>query len=318
MFWFALVCGWVLTAAVIALVWINVRQEGSLGVGVAVGAIGGVLWPVTLWVAIGAWLLNRAASKRTTSTVPTAGQTEAQLAEAEAFAKQADIEGMPTSAAYWRAEVQRLGAQGVASVQPRPPSTGVIVLGCAIAALATLGGLFVAVPSSASVAESTSPPTASGTKTSTGQGTTTDLTLTALGNLRKEFGERAGYAVVDDRATADFIVSEPRPPKCNPYAQKSTNGKFVELPIAVTTHDDPDQFLKFLSFGSSWEFVGTDGRSIDASTLAAGSCAFDAPTTFGPNRIYEFRVIVDIPEQDGVLIFRPPATTAGWEWQYAK
>lgn len=318
MFWFALVCGWVFTAAVIALAWINVREEGRLSVGVAIGAIGGALWPVTLWVAIGAWLLARTATKRRTLTTSTAGQTEAQLAEAEAFAKQADIEEMPSSAAYWRAEVQRLSAQGPATVQPHPAPTGVIVLGCAVAAVATLGGLFVTAPSSTSTAPSTSPPTASGTNNSAVQSTTTDRALTTLGNLRKEFGERSGYAVVDDRAAADFVISEPRPAKCNPYAQNSRNGTFVELSIAVTTYDDPDQYLKALSFGSHWEFVGTDGRSVEASTSAAATCAYDSPPSLGPNRIYEFRIVVDLPERDGVLIFAPPAATAGWEWQYTR
>lgn len=316
MFWFALVCGWGITAAIIALVWITVWREGHLGVGVVVGAVAGALWPVTLWVAVGAWLLNRASNGPAASAVSTAAQTQSQVAEAEAFAKQAEIEGMPTSAAYWRAEVQRLSAHGATTASSRPGSTGLIVLGCAVAALATLGALVVAAPSWSSTASDTSPLSAAGTKNSQGRSTTSDQTLTALGNIPKEFGERAGYAVIDNHTPLDFVVSEPRAAQCNPYAQKPTNGKFLELPIVATTYDDPNQYLRFMIFGAGWEFVGTDGRSIEASTSAAGSCAFDAPTTLGPNRVYEFRVIVDVPEQDGALIFRAPATTAGWEWKY--
>ncbi|WP_141566595.1 DUF4175 domain-containing protein [Pseudonocardia sp. N23] len=314
MFWFALVCGWVLTAAVIALVWINVRREGRLGVGVAVGAIGGVLWPVTLWVAVGALLLNRATNRRRSSTVSTVAQTKAQVDEAEAFAKQAEIEGMPTSAAYWRAEVQRLSAQSLATASPRPGSTGVVVLGSAVAALATLGALFVAAPTSASTTPKSPSPAASSAERPTGSSTTSDQKLTPLGNVPKKFGETASYGVVGDHSPLDFIVSEPRAAKCNSFASQPANGKFVELPIVATTHDDPEKRLTFVPFGAGWEFVGSDGRSVKASTTAAASCSYDAPSTLGPNRVYEFRVVVDVPEQDGALIYRAVATTAGWEW----
>lgn len=50
MFWFVLLCGWGLTAAVIALVWIHTRPGRSLLTGLQIGAAGGLLWPVTIWV----------------------------------------------------------------------------------------------------------------------------------------------------------------------------------------------------------------------------------------------------------------------------
>jgi hypothetical protein len=147
MYGFALVCGWGLTAAVIALVWINSRPERGLPVGLLIGAVAGLLWPITLWVAVGAWLYRRANSRASTTALDPES-LDAQARQAEALARQAELENMPTSAEYWRAEVQRLQAQrqNVGSATARPASTGLIVLGCTVASLATLGAIGLTTP----------------------------------------------------------------------------------------------------------------------------------------------------------------------------
>jgi hypothetical protein len=148
MYGFALVCGWGLTAAVIALVWINSRPGRGLPVGLLIGAVAGLLWPITLWVAVGAWLYRRANSRASTTALDPES-LDAQARQAEAFARQAELENMPTSAEYWRAEVQRLQAQrqNVGSATARPASTGLIVLGCTVASLASLGAIGLTTPS---------------------------------------------------------------------------------------------------------------------------------------------------------------------------
>jgi hypothetical protein len=144
---FALVCGWGLTAALIALVWINGHRGHGLLSGLLIGIVGGLFWPVTLWVALGTVLYRRAAGRSGTS--PQTPETfDAQVQQAEAFARQAELENMPTSAQYWRAESQRLTAQRHSSGthNSRPAATGRIVVGGTVASLVTIGALVVTAP----------------------------------------------------------------------------------------------------------------------------------------------------------------------------
>jgi hypothetical protein len=148
MFWFVLVCGWGLTAALIALVWIHSRLGRALPVGLGIGVLGGLLWPVTAWVAVGAWFYARA-TRRSGQAPADPASIAGQVQQAQAYAQQAEIEGMSASAEYWRAEVQRLTAQQHAAPAPftHPAATGLIVVGCTIASLATIGALWFAAPS---------------------------------------------------------------------------------------------------------------------------------------------------------------------------
>jgi hypothetical protein len=157
MYGFVLVCGWGLTASLTALVWINGRSGRSLVMGLLIGLVAGLIWPTTLWVALGAAIYHRAA-RRSGTTGEAPEKLDAQVRQAEAFARQAELENMPTSAQYWRAEAQRLSAQqhGSGARSTRPASTGLIVVGGTVASLATIGVLALAAPPLPSV---TSPPT---------------------------------------------------------------------------------------------------------------------------------------------------------------
>jgi hypothetical protein len=159
MFWFVLVCGWGLTAALIALVWINTRRGRSLLAGLGIGALGGLLWPVTAWVAVGAWFYARAA-RRSGQTPVDPAALAGQVQQAQAYAQQAEIEGMSASAEYWRAEVRRLTAQQHAptTLIAHPAATGLIVVGCTIASLATIGALWFAAPSPEPAPAAAGPP----------------------------------------------------------------------------------------------------------------------------------------------------------------
>lgn len=140
LYWFVLLCGWALTAAVIALVWMHSRPGRTFMAGLVVGLFAGVLWPMTLWVAIGAFIAGR----RTTGAVP--ADLDVQLRQAEAYVRQAELEGMAGQAQYWRSEWDRLnalrGGRG-AAVRPSAP----VVLGCTVGALVTIGALAVTWPS---------------------------------------------------------------------------------------------------------------------------------------------------------------------------
>lgn len=139
---------------------------------------------------------------------------------------------------------------------------------------------------------------------------------TELGNLAKEFGEKASIGPSKDAPVVEFTVGEPSVAACEgPFTEPPENGRFLELPVTVQTFDDPENVLTFVQFGVGWEHVSPDGQSIDASTFATSSCGYEAPSQLRPNRSYEFPVIVDVPEGPGVLVLQSPGGQGGWEWQ---
>lgn len=326
MYGFAVVCGWALTAVLIALVWIDSRPSRRLPVGLLFGAVAGVLWPITLWIAVGAWLHRRASLRAGNAPEIDAASLEAQAREADAFARQAVLESMPSSAAYWRAEAQRLTAQRAAAgtAAARPAATGPIVIGCTVASLVTIGAIGLADPPvPVADAAGTGGPVAAlpgapaprlELPSSRPQSAVPERT--ALGNIAKEYGETATVLGPAGEPVVEFVVGEPGAAQCNPFAGAPQNGRFVALPMTVRTHDDPNDTLILTSFASPWEFVRADGRSVEASTMAAGMCAYQAPSQLGPNRTYEFSIVLDVPAESGVLVLRSFVDQGGWEWRY--
>lgn len=334
MFWFVWICGWGLTAAIIALVWIHSRSGRSLSVGVCLGVIAGVLWPITVWVAVGAWLYTREARRAGQAHVDPA-VLASQIQQAQAYAQQAEIEGMSSSAEYWRAEAERLTAQQQASKTSisHPAATSLIVVGCTVASLITIGALWFFVPvSEVAKMRGLSPsreatlagaPPSQGVRVSPTPTTHPAATeqaeqaRTALGNISRRYGEPAIVITEEGNVIAEFVVGEPTAPTCNKYAKDPSNGRFIQLPITLKTYDDPTEDLTMLSFRSTWEYVTVDGRSLEASTSAAASCIYEAPGTLRPNRIYEFAVVLDIPHTPGAIALNTTFDSGGWEWSYA-
>jgi hypothetical protein len=323
MFWFVLLCGWGLTAAMIALVWIHTRPGRSLLTGLGIGIAGGLLWPVTVWVAVGAALYTRA--DRASGSAPAEGiDVAAQVQQAQAFARQAEIEGMAASAEYWRAEIQRLSAQQPTATRTHPAATSMIVLGCTLASLATLGGLWLGAPSPEPVPTAAPAPwTPDGPVAlvpppphAQAAPVLTEPVRTELGNIAKQYGEVASVVGNDGVTIAEFTVGSPAPASCSRYAQDPVNGRFIRLPVTLKTYDDPTDQLVLLHLAGPWEYVSADGRSLEASTSAAVSCAYEAPNQVGPNRTYEFAVILDVPDRPGSLILNPAFDDGGWEWAF--
>lgn len=86
------------------------QRPGWVVLGALIGLVAMFVWPLTIWVAAGMWL---AGCPRPACHQPAADpQIGVQIAAARAYARQAEIENMPASAAYWNSEVQRLLAQG--------------------------------------------------------------------------------------------------------------------------------------------------------------------------------------------------------------
>jgi hypothetical protein len=288
--------------------------------GLGLGIAGGVLWPVTAWVAIGAALYARA-GRASGSVPPDAGEVAAQVQQAHAFARQAEIEDMATSAEYWRAEVQRLSAQQPAQSRTHPAATSVIVVACTLASLATIGGLWLGAPSPRTAPAAAAPlslPAVPFVLSPPLPPAQPEPVRTELGNIAKQYGEAASVVGNDGAPIAEFTIGSPAPASCNPYAQDPINSRFIRLPVALKTFDDPTDQLLLLHLAAPWEYVRADGRSLEASTTAAGTCSYDAPMQLGPNRTYEFSVVLDVPDGPGTLVLTPPAfDDGGWEWAYA-
>jgi hypothetical protein len=316
MFWFVLVCGWGLTAALIALVWIHSRPGRALPVGLGIGVVGGLLWPITAWVAVGAWFYARA-TRRSGQAPADPAALAGQVQQAQAYAKQAEVEGMSASAEYWRAEVQRLTAQqhSAPATITHPAATGVIVVGCTIASLATIGALWFAAPSPEPATATARVPSAPPGPVAPPPAGQAEPARTQLGNITKAYGEVARLTGNDGNQIAEFTVGVPTAATCNPYAQPPVNGRFIRLPITLKTYDDPTNQLIVLNLSGPWEYVSPDGRSLEASTTAAASCAYEVPPQLGPNRTYEFAVVLDVPAEPGALVLNT-IYDGGWEWTY--
>jgi hypothetical protein len=138
---------------------------------------------------------------------------------------------------------------------------------------------------------------------------------TKLGNIAKAYGDVAWLVGNDGNRVAEFTVGAPTSATCNPYAQDPVNGRFIRLPITLKTYDDPTEQLILLNVAAPWEYVSTDGRSLEASTTAAASCAYEAPSPLGPNRIYQLAVVLDVPAEPGALVLNT-IFDGGWEWTY--
>lgn len=133
MYGFAMLLGWVATTALTIILWRRRRPGRNVIPGVLIGLLAGVLWPITLWIALGLWWYWRGLP-----ALASPQARAAQVSQAMAFAQQSEIEGMAASAAYWRAEAQRLtAANGAANVTRQGTSAGIIVSACVVGSIAT-------------------------------------------------------------------------------------------------------------------------------------------------------------------------------------
>lgn len=317
-----------------------------------VGAATAVAWPVTLWLAVGAWLVTL--SRRRTGGADRAA-VKNHIKEAEALAAQAEAEDMPASAEYWRAEAARLRTLQSSPEQMRPPGLRMIVLGCAVASAVTVGALMFAYTQTdvsltsifttaerdpqPSPHESTEPesetagtepsqtaapePSEAGTDSSeslfrdqrnSSTSLTEDVELTGLGNIAKEFSEIGKILNSQGEAVLEFIVNKPSPAPCVRGAARPANGQFLAIPVIVETFDDPIGIMRQVDF-NNWGFVYDNGFYVKVSSFAVSSCRSSVPFVFESNRHYEFEVVVDVPPARGSLVLQGATGSRGWEWR---
>jgi endonuclease YncB( thermonuclease family) len=76
MYGFLVLCGWAVAAAVVALAWVGWRPGRRLVTGMVIGAVTGLLWPITLWAGVGALISQR---RRRSAAVRSPGFTVATV-----------------------------------------------------------------------------------------------------------------------------------------------------------------------------------------------------------------------------------------------
>lgn len=148
--------------------------------------------------------------------------------------------------------------------------------------------------------------------------------LNERGNLVKKIGEEAGAYAADGKTDVatwtvtgvqkDFACTVP-----NPMAP--SHGHFVALDASVAT--TPALKAQFgFGNGSTWQYIKKDGTvwNEDPESIASAACVPDAdhlPNDMGPGLKASGKVIFDLPDTDGYLVF-PYVNEEGQRttWEY--
>lgn len=130
------------------------------------------------------------------------------------------------------------------------------------------------------------------------------------GNLVKHVGEKAGAFAADGKTEVaswtvtgiekDFTCTSPSP-------QSSLQGHFVALDATVATSRGLKQEFEFGN-GSTWKYIKKDGSvwNGDPESIPSSTCVAEAdhlPNQMGPGLKAAGKVVFDLPDTDGYLVF---------------
>lgn len=144
------------------------------------------------------------------------------------------------------------------------------------------------------------------------------------GNLVKHIGQGAGMTYEGEQTVSFVINSITVDAPCTAeFATPPENGHIVVLDVSVKTEpalaDDP--FGEFWMSPSSWKAIAPNGTTSNANsgTAAAFGCLPQQemlPQSIGPAEQATGKVVLDVENPSGILVFQDPAASAGWEWTY--
>lgn len=147
------------------------------------------------------------------------------------------------------------------------------------------------------------------------------------GSLVKALGQEGGFCSDADCAgpylvtfTVDSITADP--PCTADYVQPPENGHFVAVALRVATSAEFDPAEFPLSFSpSDFRVIGADGITQSNLASAASFSCLDQSEMFpqdilGTGQQYTGTILLDSPTPSGVLIYAPPFSSTGWEWQF--
>lgn len=198
------------------------------------------------------------------------------------------------------------------------------VLGIALLAV-TMAGCSTAEAEPKPTAPNVEPATADSNESTEG---TESGEKSERGNLKKEIGEPASVTVPNQAEDdlVSFAVQEiTADPACtNQYAQEPENGHFVAIDIAAET--GPANLFEEYYYGTDfsfsnglWKFVAPNGTTANNVSSGPSFSCFDQaemlPATIGPGEKVTGKVLLDVPNSQGTIIFSDVASDAGWEWK---
>jgi hypothetical protein len=144
------------------------------------------------------------------------------------------------------------------------------------------------------------------------------------GNLIKQLGEGAGLTD-EGKQVVTFVVNSITvdAPCTGEFPQPVENGHIVVLDVSVVTEPALAETTFPMFTMNPFEFTeiapnGTTSNA-DLGTAATYGCLPDAevlPQTIGPGENVTGKVVLDVTNPNGTLVFKSAGNPSGWEWTY--
>lgn len=153
---------------------------------------------------------------------------------------------------------------------------------------------------------------------------TPEAAKSTRGNLIKQIGEGAGLTD-EGKQVVTFVVNSIAVdvPCTGDYVQPVENGHILVLDVSVVTEPAFAETLNPTFMMNPYDFTeiapnGTTSNA-DLGTAATYGCLPDAevlPQTIGPGENVTGKLVLDVTNPNGTLVFKYAGAPAGWEWTY--
>lgn len=144
------------------------------------------------------------------------------------------------------------------------------------------------------------------------------------GNLIKQMGEGAGLTSEDEQVVSFVVNSIAVDVPCTgEYAEPAVNGHLMVLDVSIVTEpelaDAPDPTFQMNPYFFTEIAPNGTTSNADLATSATYSCLGDAevlPQMIGPGENVTGKLVLDVTNPSGTLVFKYGGAPAGWEWAY--
>lgn len=198
-----------------------------------------------------------------------------------------------------------------------------------VALVAALGFSLTACGGSAQSSGPTSPSVEAITPAASATPTAAESKRSPRGNLIKEIGQPAGmFNPENEKQTVNFTFNSITvdAPCTGSYPSPAENGHLTVVDVTAETTEE----LGLAKLSSShfdvspagFTFIGANGTTFNGSlgTMGSFSCLADAEefpmNGMGPAEKVRGKVVLDLPEKTGTLVFKDLYGQAGWEYKF--
>lgn len=185
-------------------------------------------------------------------------------------------------------------------------------------------------PAAPSTSESAAPATTEASEAPTpelSEATTSaapEAAKSTRGNLIKQIGEGAGLTEEGEQVVTFVVNSITVDAPCTgDYPSPVENGHIVVLDVSVVTEPALAESLDpTFQMNPNWfTEIAPNGTTSNAglATMATYNCLPEAevlPQMMGPGENATGKVILDVTNPTGTLVFKYGGNTSGWEWTY--